>query len=192
MNKIPTIFVRDWDGTIGPPARLVLDLGADGCEWVFAGEGVATVKYDGTCCLIRDGRLFKRQEVREGKLLLEGFEVVGYDSETGKTVGWLPVGDGPEDKWHREAFTVDPPIPLRDGTYELVGPKVQGNPERFDHHALIDHSEAEQTDAPRDYDGLRDFFAGEDIEGVVWHHPDGRMAKVKAKDFGLTRGKVTV
>jgi hypothetical protein len=23
-----------------------------------------------------------------------------------------------------------------------------------------------------------------DIEGIVWHHPDGRMVKIKKKDFG--------
>ena len=23
------------------------------------------------------------------------------------------------------------------------------------------------------------------IEGIVWHHPDGRMAKIKARDFGI-------
>ena len=25
-----------------------------------------------------------------------------------------------------------------------------------------------------------------DIEGIVWHHPDGRMAKIKRRDFGLS------
>lgn len=27
------------------------------------------------------------------------------------------------------------------------------------------------------------------VEGVVWHHPDGRMVKIKTRDFGLTRGR---
>jgi hypothetical protein len=25
------------------------------------------------------------------------------------------------------------------------------------------------------------------IEGIVWHHPDGRMAKLKLRDFGVKR-----
>ena len=25
------------------------------------------------------------------------------------------------------------------------------------------------------------------FEGIVFHHPDGRMAKIKLKDFGLYR-----
>jgi hypothetical protein len=27
-----------------------------------------------------------------------------------------------------------------------------------------------------------------DIEGLVFHHPDGRMAKIKLRDFGMKRG----
>ena len=46
---------------------------------------------------------------------------------------------------------------------------------------------------PRTYDGLRTFlkdaqsrFApGHPTEGIVFHHPDGRRAKIKRKDFGL-------
>lgn len=25
------------------------------------------------------------------------------------------------------------------------------------------------------------------IEGIVFHHPDGRMAKIKLRDFGISR-----
>jgi hypothetical protein len=40
---------------------------------------------------------------------------------------------------------------------------------------------------PRDFDGLREYLAGKDIEGIVWHHSDGRMAKIKLRDFGHKR-----
>jgi hypothetical protein len=43
-------------------------------------------------------------------------------------------------------------------------------------------------DAPRMFEGLRTWLAENDVEGIVWHHPDGRMAKIKARDFGLKRG----
>ena len=26
---------------------------------------------------------------------------------------------------------------------------------------------------------------GHVVEGIVWHHPDGRMVKIKRKDFGF-------
>ena len=41
----------------------------------------------------------------------------------------------------------------------------------------------------RNYDGDRlvrdELVIARNIEGIVWHHPDGRMVKIKARDFGL-------
>lgn len=183
MKKIPTIFERDWEGD----RSRVLDVPASGCDWVFAGEGIATHKLDGTCCLVRNGKLYKRHEVRPGKSTPDGFEAIATDDETGKTVGWVPVGDGPEDRWHRAAFEPG----LEDGTYELVGPKIQGNPEHFPEHALAPHDgdDLALADPPeRTYPAIRDWLAAHDMEGIVFHHPDGRMAKIKARDFGIKRG----
>lgn len=195
MQKIPTLFERDWDGD----RSRVLDVPASGCEWVFAGEGVATRKYDGTSCLVRDGLLYKRHEVKPGRATPADFEEVDRrtDSDGGIILtGWVPVGDGPEDRWHREAFDTTCEVldgPPEDGTYELVGPKVQRNPENFPEHVLVAHSAAERyTDVSRTFAGMRDYFQymdlqGMPIEGLVFHHPDGRMAKIKARDFGLKR-----
>lgn len=178
MKKIISLFQRNYDGD-----RLVRDEIVPGAEWVIAGEGVATRKFDGTCCLIRDGKLFRRYEVKRGKKPPVDFEPASeVDEVTGKQQGWVPVEDSPSDQYHREAFSG----PAEDGTYELCGPKVQGNPERFDNHVLVKHGTME-VDAPRTFDALREWLATAGIEGVVWHHPDGRMVKIKAKDFGLER-----
>jgi hypothetical protein len=181
MKKIISLFKRDYEGT-----RQVIDEIVEGAEWVGAGEGVATRKYDGTCCMVEGGALFKRYEVKKGKTPPEGFIPAGdIDPNTGKQQGWVIVGYGPEDKWHREAFKqLEPLLP---GTYELCGPKVQKNPEGFDKHTLIAHADAERLEAPRDYEGLRAYFTKSDIEGIVWHHSDGRMVKIKGKDFGIKR-----
>lgn len=183
MKKIPTLFERDWNGD----RSRVVDKVHLGCEWVLAGEGVATIKVDGTCCLVRGDKLFKRREVREGGTIPPDFEQADYDAETGKMVGWVPVGDGQDDRWHREAFALmkNP----EDGTYELVGPKIQGNPEQRLQHELLWHGCITAEGAPRTFPGLRDWLAGLDIEGLVFHHPDGRMAKIKLRDFGHKRGK---
>lgn len=182
MRKIPSLYQRNYDGD-----RLVRDEVVPGAEWVLAGEGVATRKYDGTCCLVRDGVLYKRLDVKPGKTAPPDFELEQHDPTTGKSFGWVPVGEGPEDRWHREAMGA-PDDTHPDGTYELVGPKIQGNPERFGTHTLVAHDYADDLlDAPRDFDGLRSYLADHDIEGIVWHHPDGRMVKIKAKDFGLRR-----
>ena len=178
MEKIPTLFQRNHDGD-----HRLRDEVTPGCEWVIAGEGVATRKWDGTCCLVRDGVLYRRHELKPDKSPPRGFEVAAApDPVTGKTPGWVPVGDRPEDKWHRIALGIE-----CDGTYELCGPKVQGNPEQMEGHALIWHGNWTLTDAPRDFGGLLEWLDGRDLEGVVWHHEDGRMAKIKGRDFGLRR-----
>ena len=95
--------------------------------------------------------------------------------------GWLEVGVGNEDRWHREGR--DNSAPLADGTYELCGPKIQGNPEGFEKHVLVLHGSALLADAPRDYDGLKDYLHNKKIEGIVWHHRDGHILKIKCRDF---------
>lgn len=188
MKKIPTIFLRDFERD---PSRVTAESNPE-CAWVFAGEGIATRKLDGTCCMVRGDRLFKRREGTEeqllDKLLPPDFELADRDVMTGKVVGWVPVGNGPDDRWHREAFAAGP---LADGTYELIGPKVQGNPENAPTHALVRHGEgrAGEISAPLTYETLAGFFSDRDIEGIVFHHPDGRMGKIKARDFGIKRQK---
>ena len=184
MIKIPTIFVRD----MSKQPALVTPMWVPGTEWVRDGVGIATRKYDGTSCMVRGGKLYKRRELRSGDVAPADFESLGTDENTGKTVGWVPVGDGPEDKYHREAFVpavCDEPA-LEDGTYELVGPKVQGNKDKFDQHTLVPHgADKIEPDPIRDFYSLRRWLEGTNIEGIVWHHPDGRMAKIKRRDFGL-------
>jgi hypothetical protein len=186
MKKIPTVFERDWNGD---RSRVVNKVHKD-CEWVLAGEGIATLKLDGTCCMVRDGKLYKRRELKASDKAPDGFEIADYDEETKKTVGWMPVGDGPEDRYHREAFTGEPKF--EDGTYELIGPKVQGNAERQQRHSLQSHATERLCmahDPIRTFEGIRAYLTGRDIEGIVFHHPDGRMAKIKLRDFGLKRGE---
>ena len=187
MKKIISLFQRNYDGD-----RLVRDEVVPGAEWVLAGEGVATRKYDGTCCMVRAGKLYKRFDAKHGKTPPAGFEPAqDADPITGHWPGWIPVGDGPEDRWHREAFanTGSPDKPagidvgLPDGTYELCGPKVQGNPEGFPKHVLIPHGAFNLPDVGRTFPEIRALLETLTVEGIVWHHPDGRMVKIKRKDF---------
>lgn len=182
MEKIISLFCRNYETD-----KLVRDEVVPGAEWVLAGEGIPTRKFDGTCCMVRDGVLYKRYELRPGKQAPEGFEAAtDVDPVTGKQQGWVPVGDGKEDQYHREAFELG----CDDATYELVGPKVQGNPERFPRHELIMHGFHILACNPRTFIEIRDYLDRTDIEGIVWHHPDGRMVKIKGKDFGIKREQV--
>ena len=55
MRKIPSLFKRDYEGT-----HKVYDEVVEGSEWVLAGEGVPTRKWNGTACMIEGGKLYKR------------------------------------------------------------------------------------------------------------------------------------
>lgn len=181
MKKIPTIYKRNPENM-----REILDEPHPDCGWVFAGEGVATRKYDGTCVKIENGQYLKRREVKRGKQAPPNFIEEQFDTNTGKSVGWVPVDPrSKEDRWHMEAFNNSKHTA---GTYELVGPKVQGNPEGYESHTLVKHSEAEIFEwVPRTFEGIADFMKDKDIEGIVFHHPDGRMGKIKKRDFGQKR-----
>jgi Family of unknown function (DUF5565) len=184
MQKIPTAFLRDENDR-----KYVTDVPNPDCAWVFEGHGTATRKYDGTCVMLDEhGDWWARREVKPGKSAPANFVAVSTDDVTQKTIGWEPVGQSAFAKWHAEALAGPGGAADRPGTYELVGPKVNGNPERVGYHILRYHKYAERMPAVAlSYDNLRRALLawneGSGIEGVVWHHPDGRMAKLKARDF---------
>jgi hypothetical protein len=203
MKKIPSLFKRDYEGT-----RLVYDELVPGSEWVVNGQGVATVKHDGTACMVRDGKLFKRYDRKMIKRSYKRRKQPGFsptladyrsapagwepcepepNHHTGHWPGWVPVGDEPESKWHREALQRYK-YPTN-GTYELVGPKINGNPYKLLFHDLWPHGFEEyppNNEPPRDFAGLSNWFQENQVEGIVWHHLDGRMVKIKRRDFGLS------
>lgn len=184
MQKIPTLFMRNH---LARPAVLT-DTYNPACLWVARGEGVATRKYDGTCVLHEGaGVWLARREVKPGKDAPAGFIEVSRDTTTGKRVGWEPAEQSPFWRYLQEALGDGDPAAWPSGTYELLGPKINGNPERSPGHWLMSHSSAARLDdAPRDFEGLRSYLAHLPHEGIVWHHPDGRMAKIKRRDFGWT------
>ena len=147
MKKIPTIFARN-------PVNLseVTDERNPVCDWVFAGEGIATRKWDGTAVLISDiGVMFKRYDCKKGRTPPLGFiEADSADPITGHWPGWVRVTDGPEDLRYREAksnwFAVHYEYPGM-GTYELLFPEFQGrdsahrNPECVNKPVLVRHGD---------------------------------------------------
>ena len=185
MKKMPTVFVRDF-GT-GP--HYVTDQVTPGCEWVLAGEGIATRKYDGTCCMLDEqGRWWARREIKPGREQPPYFVALDHDEVTGKTMGWEPIGYSSFAKYHAEALATGTPTDGVPGTYELVGERINGNPEHYAGHDLVRHADAELLAfSDRSYAEMRRIltFLREKYgyEGVVFKHPDGRMAKLKAKDF---------
>lgn len=200
MQKIPSVFRRDPDDM----AHLLPEVHPD-AQWVLDGEGVPTRKYDGTCVMLDEqGAWWARREVKPGKTPPPNWRKVDVDDHTGKAMGWEPIEQSGYAKAFAEAVTFPPVIKFQQegtsyapGTYELCGPKVNGNPEGYDHHVLASHALADRTvrtglyvrdlSSEEAFDSLREqvmrVHESFGWEGLVWHHPDGRMAKLKARDF---------
>lgn len=177
MNKIPTIFVRDPNDM-----RRVTREVTTGCEWVLSGDGIATVKRDGTNV---------RATVKDGKLVLmeKRRNPTRDDKSEGAEPGYVPVEPtDPGDKHIVAAFEATSFSGWPDGAHpcEAVGPKIQGGnggvtPALYAFTLWPDLISAN----PRTYDEINDFLRDTAIEGLVWHHLDGRMAKIKSRDFGI-------
>lgn len=175
MRKIPTLYQRTED------RRHVTDVVTPGCEWVLAGEGIPTRKLDGVCLWFDGALWWARREVKPGKVEPEMFHEMEYDHVTGKRVGWEPIGNSPFQKFWLEAVSRHHIWDV--GSYELIGPKINGNPERsHDAHTLVRH-DLNLEMAPAEPAILIERCRERGWEGVVWHHPDGRMAKLKVRDY---------
>lgn len=176
MKKIPTLFVRDENDR-----RYVTEQVSPGCEWVLAGEGVSTRKFDGTCVKWDGTQWWARREVKPGKQAPAGFVLEQADEVTGKSVGWEPAVQSSFISFLIEA---DQGLDWNEGTYELCGPKINGNPEGFPQHVLVPHGDFHLGPDGRTHGVIREYLRlAEDMEGLVYHHPDGRMVKIKRRDF---------
>lgn len=187
MRKIPSLFRRDWQQDV--PA---LDEVHPACEWVFNENVpvVATRKWDGTCVRIdEDGNPWKRRSVDPGDQRPAHFvEDQRPDLVSVNDVhGWVPVqANDPNDQYHVEGYHNSGGSDLPAGTYELVGPKIQGNPEGVDSHRLIRHGLHVVKPCPISYVEVKSFLARNEIEGLVYYEIDGhRQAKAKRTDFGM-------
>jgi len=76
---------------------------------------------------------------------------------------------------------------LEDGTYELCGPKVGTNAERFEEHKLVRHGCEEVAIPEFSFSAIKGVLMQLDIEGVVFHGTGGKMCKIRKSDFGFMR-----
>lgn len=193
MPKIKSPFVRQrMNG-----AYIVIDEIESGYEWVFEDESVMAIeKLHGTnvSIVIADGNVtevYNRTEripfINKGKgHIIEGLLQA-------KSSGYLEfLGDG-------QHFG------------ELIGKKVNGNPYKIDGHTWIPFSTYAQEHLkykswglyPKDFDTISAWFENDLIplftsirgnrdgfvEGVVFTHPDGRMAKLRRDMFSWYIGR---
>lgn len=191
MKKIPTLFQR----TFGDHKVIgITDEVTPGLEWVLEGEGVATVKFDGSCCRILNGELWKRYDAKKGKTPPEGaVPCCDPDSVTGHWPHWVKCDpDNPADKWFMNAYTNSlfwsgHYMQLQDGTYEAVGPQFQGNPYNLKLNSLIKHGVViiSNDRLTRTYDDIRKYLSNHEVEGIVFWKDGEPKCKIKRTDFGF-------
>ena len=185
MKKIPTLFLRDPSN----PLTVISELNS-ACYWVARGEGIATIKWDGQPILLQDGLMYKRYT---GDLKGYSGNPLGAiwcgEEEDTTPIWWVIVTYGNEDKHIRAAMERQRLwSKSNNGTYEIVGPNFCHNREKQDKDVLIKHvNNGNFRGVPTNFADLVEWIRSFDIEGIVWHHPDGRMAKIKKSDLGLRR-----
>lgn len=187
MFKIPTLFDRDWDQT-----HQVIDRILPENNWVLQ-IGLPAIKFDGLTVLVDQGKIYKRIILGKSERTPNGFIHIETDYKTGKYFGWIPfMADTREDTYLAEALTtfiITHGIHMPgDGTWELVGPHIRGNPYKLEAHELRSHEIYINNDLPvMTFQGIQIWLENHpQHEGIVWHHPyDYRMAKIKRLDYGL-------
>ena len=188
MKKIPTIFKRDMRNH-----GRVYDVINPECQWVFNrdddGNHVGGVlrKYDGLCCVVDDGVLWKRTIVPVGETPPTVWRLIQFDGINNTTIVWEPVEfNAPADSDYIEGLsrlsTAD------NGTYELIGPGIKGNPENVESVRLMRHDHAPSiVIVERRFEAIRSLLKNTDVYGYVFTHPDGRKAKINRTHFGFDR-----
>lgn len=183
MKKMKTLFEREFKNH---KVCKCLNKIQEGCEWAINGEGYATEKIDGTCCLIQEGYIYKRFDLKPGrKLPLNAMPCQEKaDEVTGHFPHWVLCDENnPNDKWHIRAFKEKEN--WQEGTYELIGKHINGNPYNLEYDILEKHGERILENIPRTYEGIKEYLEKHNIEGIVFYRGNGEMCKIKRSDFGF-------
>lgn len=188
MKKIPTLFKREFEGH--NIVRTLPELSDESLQWVLDGEGIATVKWDGSCCAIIDGKFYVRYDAKNGKPVPEN--AIKCQEEPDPVTGHLPCWlladrNNAGQKWYFSAldFTQYDKTQLVDfRTYEAIGKHFNGNPYNLDYDTLVPHG-VDIIDVPRTFEGIRDYLKDNFIEGIVFWKDGEPKCKIKRSDFGF-------
>jgi len=201
MKKIPTIYPKD-------PNDLGLVVEAEPMK----GIKYFQVKIDGTSCMIKDGKPYCRLDIKlfkkkNGKIVKtftkeelqkkipEGaIACQEPDEKSGHWPHWTPVlENNPEHKYILEGFNnIENKI---DGTYECIGPKINGNPHNMDRHVWVYHLDPVlrfNLDIYKyGFVYIKGLFEDEELfqwEGLVaYNEKNEPIGKIRRSDFGLKK-----
>lgn len=188
MEKIPTMFDRNWEGNRKVNAHLVVP------DFDFE-NALATEKLDGmnVRVTVRNETVVRVEKRRNPSKV---------QKQQGIKDPWYVDAD-PQDR--ADSYIYDAVqntdfsnVPDGEWSAEALGEKIQGNPLNLKGHTLFIFSlddwkrKVVYQNVPTDFEGLKEWlplqkslFRNEcGIEGIVWHHLEtGTMCKIKTKDF---------
>ena len=188
MNKIKTIFKRNWDGNRGVIDKYISDVTPEILK--YDSGIVATEKVDGTNIrlTVRNKQVVRIEKRRNPTKTQKQQYIIDP---------WYVDVDeySPADKYIVEAVRTRTYDNTPDGEWsgEVYGKNIQGNPLNIDHNSVYMFSCNEAVvieDCPTTYNELKEWLPKQksqvgngNIEGIVWHCPKGVMYKIKCKDF---------
>lgn len=183
MHKIPTIFERNWEGDKTVADKLAVDFDFS--------QAVATEKLDGmnVRATIRSGSVVRLEKRRNPDKAQKAKGIVDP---------WYVDADeqDPGDKHLFNALRNTALDGLPDGEWsgEAIGRNIQGNPLNLENDRIVFFSLKQAPifeDVPTSYAELKEWLPKQrskygnecGIEGIVWHGKDGKMCKIKVRDF---------
>ena len=204
MKKIPTLFKRVFSPD--HKTKTILPEVTPGCEAVLEGLCIPTVKWDGACCAIINGEIYKRYDAKVGKNGKQKLPPEGAipcqpepDPITGHWPHWVKCDPAnPADQYFLEAYKNkwdawqkrigvfgQLVLSLPDGTYEAIGPAWQSNPHNLTHNTLVLHGVDMCIELARicahggrlTFEFIRDYLSRTDIEGIVFWEPQSKYIK---------------
>jgi hypothetical protein len=190
LSKIGTIFEYIYDGKGRPTGKTIDKLIINPTVYRV------TAKFDGTCCYIKDGKIFARQDVKKSidNAPVDWFPTAGTEPDKGgHIIGFRPLDQKKGDKWHFQGLDETDKTKARfleydkdiksfcyifrsitefnGQTAELVGPHVNGNKHHLDKHAYIIHGNVEVEAPWKSHNDIDEWFKNEGniYEGIVIH-----------------------
>jgi hypothetical protein len=188
MRKMPTLYKKMYAEVNGRSEFIGMSTEVTpGCEWVTDGYGWATRKWDGTPVARIGGHWYHRFDAKKDKAIPHGaIEITPFDGA--HHMHWIPVTPATQHPIRDaiENYEMEFDVDYNQyQTYEAIGPKINGNREKFDYHTLIPHGFDVIQMPFRDFEGIRDYLLLHEIEGIVFHNDRGDMCKMRRKDYGI-------
>ena len=194
MKKMTTLYKQLFENLPNNKGRIFSGLSEDTNpenDWVFIDPTtVAYRKLDGASAAVINGNIYSRYMSRQRKNTPAQIPIKGIpaqpniDEATQTHPYWVPAEAKGQGKHHYNAFINQPDLP--DGTYELIGPTVNGNPEQVAVNTLVAHDAAHllvplPTTITRE--SLKELILSKPWEGLVFRNSNDNMCKLRRIDF---------